>query len=305
MRARLRLVTDQPGAEHAVEVTHSLLIGRAPTSNYVIASSSVSRWHALIRRISAATGEYQIMDLGSQNGTFVDGQRVTVPTRLPGLSILRVGEQRLEFQVFPEASADAAMSGAGEAVMVTETVVTLVCDVRRPSGGDTPFATPVAWFRKVAAVIAESGGVLERFVGDQVLAYWAHSGVVVTMTPEEAAAMSGHSECGGALAAARRLSVEAATMDAWPDGAPFRVGIALHTGAAGFDRGGSIAKPAPALVGPVVEETHRLEAISRSFIARMVCSEALIPLLPGDITPEQVGVAVLHKDEPPVAVYRI
>jgi ABC transport system ATP-binding/permease protein len=51
-----------------------LRIGRAPDNDVVIPDLSVSRYHAELRRTGAA---YEIADLDSHNGTFVNGQRVT------------------------------------------------------------------------------------------------------------------------------------------------------------------------------------------------------------------------------------
>jgi ABC-type multidrug transport system ATPase subunit len=52
-----------------------LRIGRAPDNDVVVSDLSVSRYHAELRNIG---GAFQIADLGSHNGTFVNGQQVTV-----------------------------------------------------------------------------------------------------------------------------------------------------------------------------------------------------------------------------------
>jgi ABC transport system ATP-binding/permease protein len=53
--------------------TKVLRIGRAPDNDIVVSDLSVSRNHAELRRTANA---YQIVDLGSHNGTFVNGQQV-------------------------------------------------------------------------------------------------------------------------------------------------------------------------------------------------------------------------------------
>ena len=53
----------------------ALRIGRVPDNDVVLSDLNVSRHHAELRK--SPTGSYEIVDLDSHNGTFVNGQRVT------------------------------------------------------------------------------------------------------------------------------------------------------------------------------------------------------------------------------------
>ena len=53
----------------------ALRIGRGPDNGLVLSDLNVSRYHAELRK--SAAGSYEIVDLDSHNGTFVNGQRVT------------------------------------------------------------------------------------------------------------------------------------------------------------------------------------------------------------------------------------
>ena len=57
-----------------------LLIGRGAECDIVVADRQVSRHHARVRRL--AEGEYEIEDLGSKNGTHLNGIALQPPRRL-------------------------------------------------------------------------------------------------------------------------------------------------------------------------------------------------------------------------------
>jgi ABC-type multidrug transport system ATPase subunit len=89
-----------------------LRIGRADDNDIVVQDLRVSRYHAELRK--APGGEYEITDLGSHNGTFVNGQRVTgcVVTEADaigvGMATFRlVGDELQEFVDTGDVSLDA------------------------------------------------------------------------------------------------------------------------------------------------------------------------------------------------------
>src|SRR6185295_5877950 len=63
-----------------------VVIGRSPYCTLIIDSETLSRVHA---SVSMAGGALEIRDLGSSNGTFVNGARIDKPTRVqPGDDIV-------------------------------------------------------------------------------------------------------------------------------------------------------------------------------------------------------------------------
>ena len=81
--------------------TRSLIIGRDPMSDIIINDPEVSRQHA---RISQTESGLQIEDLGSTNGTFIEGQRLkSEPVNLePGQSIGMGSGVRLIYEIVSE-----------------------------------------------------------------------------------------------------------------------------------------------------------------------------------------------------------
>lgn len=67
-----------------------LTIGRDPGNAIVIADAEVSRKHA---RLTLQKDGYLLEDLGSTNGTFVNGQRLSGPYKLQNGDLIALGEQ--------------------------------------------------------------------------------------------------------------------------------------------------------------------------------------------------------------------
>ena len=70
-------------------------IGRDARRTLVLADTEVSRLHA---RVSLVGGEAVVEDLGSTNGVFLDGQRITAPVPLTEGSVLRLGSHLLKYE---------------------------------------------------------------------------------------------------------------------------------------------------------------------------------------------------------------
>ena len=80
------------------------ILGRSADAGIVIPDRLASRGHAVIER-DHQDGRWQVRDLGSRNGTWVDGRRVDEATLEPGMT-LQIGTTELIFRTFSRRSAD-------------------------------------------------------------------------------------------------------------------------------------------------------------------------------------------------------
>ena len=78
-----------PGAAFLLE-GDQITIGRDPTNTITINDAEISRRHA---RLTFQGGKYILEDLGSTNGTFVNGQRLAGPRILKSGEVVSFGEQ--------------------------------------------------------------------------------------------------------------------------------------------------------------------------------------------------------------------
>ena len=130
--ARLRAVSG-PLAGQTFDVENEVVIGREDT-DLTIDDVELSRRHAVVRRHAS---RLQVEDLGSTNGTFVDGTRIEEPTILGGGAEIQLGTTKLVVEgVLPAgregAEPEAPASRASEA---TRASIEIPPEMRRQPAG--------------------------------------------------------------------------------------------------------------------------------------------------------------------------
>lgn len=107
MAALLLLTGPQAGRRH--EVTGEVIIGRSPSCTISLEDAKVSRRHV---RLALEGGEAKVSDLGSRNGTIVNGEKLESEiVLLPG-DRLQVGDSTILFE--PTARASLADRSTGD-----------------------------------------------------------------------------------------------------------------------------------------------------------------------------------------------
>ena len=132
----LRVISG-PEAGRVVVVDGEIVIGREG-ADLTIPDTELSRRHAVVR----PEGQGVIVeDLGSTNGTFVDGRRITAAVTLSGTATIRVGRSEISLELSVAAPTRAApVAHADQATRATDVPVADVDDATRardvvPGGG--------------------------------------------------------------------------------------------------------------------------------------------------------------------------
>ena len=123
------------------------VIGRNPDCDIVLAPKSVSRKHAVIVRKIAG---FELKDLGSTRGTYVDGQKVAQPVFLKDGNTIQMGELLINF------SSRVVQIDEGD----DQSTVFAAIDVLNQSDKHFPMVKPEAKFRALRLIGQELGGTL-------------------------------------------------------------------------------------------------------------------------------------------------
>src|SRR5205085_24500 len=100
-------ITSGPMAGQIIPLDNEFSVGRAETGHGNLGDDSqLSRHHARFRRLD--TGQVLVEDLGSTNGTHVNGERIAAPRILAPGDTVTFGRTSLEFHADSPAGTDAA-----------------------------------------------------------------------------------------------------------------------------------------------------------------------------------------------------
>ena len=281
MPARVRILAADGSPPQEIVIGNTASIGRTPENTICLPGNSrISRQHAVIRCFNGV--QYQIMDLGSRNGTYAGDRRVITPVTLENGAIIRISGAEIHFETFEEGTMDedgildvtvATTSGGPNSSL--QHVAILVCDIRGFSTASEKLEPDAlarvlgGWFAEAGNAVNLSGGTVDKFIGDAILSYW--------IEPEEAAASG--SSCNTALAVAEKL-LAAAPHRAWPGlDQPFRVGIALHFGPVNCGNIGLVAQRDATIIGDAVNTAFRLESVMKELGQDLILSQDFAAML--------------------------
>jgi adenylate cyclase len=245
------------GNGEKVLIRGSCFIGRSTTSSLVLPSEKVSRRHAMIQTQGT---EFWLVDLGSANGTYLNGRRVGQPCRLNDRDRVMIGDFQFVFRSNATVQQESRMATTvdGKTIQDIKTGVCwlLVADIisstqlsKRLSPEEAPRITG-RWLSECKQIVEDNGGIINKFLGDGFFAYW----------PDEQGNKGPN--IARAVDAFRKLQQSSEP--------PFRV--VAHHGKVFMGGGGSMGEES--LMGNEVNFVFRMEKVSGALGQPFLLSEA-------------------------------
>ena len=241
-------------------------VGRSDDNNLVLGDRWISRNHAMLQCMD--TGEYYLIDLGSRNGSFINGRRVSVPVTLRNGDDVTFGQTRFVFYCPPLPAAEPISSDdfeephyltATDTLHVRRLISVLVIDIRdytiltRQLDEKVLSEVIGTWFREAGIIIGRYGSWVDKYIGDAVMAVWIHGTQKITPRAmhQIAQAISELNSMTGRLHEGFSL--------------PFalRIGAGLNTGYAMVGNAGSHDHPDYTPLGDTVNAAFRFESSTK------------------------------------------
>lgn len=232
-------------------------LGRVANTDIMLPYSWVSRKHAMIQR--EENGRFNLIDLGSSNGTFINGRRIHTPLSLQNGDCIGIGSTRLLFNQETPPARPAPPTGPDfdemTVAFVQKQIITiLICDIHdytklSETMGDQWVSQLLQhWTGRVSKLVNKHNGIVDKFIGDAVMALWAGPNLQANI----------HQALKTAIAINTFTSSLGKKIPDLPW--PLQIGAALNTGEAML---GNLAQNGNyTVVGDVVNVAFRLESMT-------------------------------------------
>ncbi len=305
MPARIHLKMGQEERELACVAL--MTVGRTPPNDIVIPNPRISRNHAMIRMLGH--GEYYLIDVGSTNGTFLNGKRIVMPTLLSDRDVIVLEDCTLTFLAAPEVAKAPEYGDDAEVTLTmtsmgikTEEITLFVCDIRNY----TPISESMApnelaalmakWFKMATKVIEECSGTIDKFIGDAIMVRWSSD-----------VCKGGNEPVINALKAAKKLAAICtyftATYKQLPY--PFKIGVGINTGQAVLSSMGGAGYREYTAIGDSVNLAFRFETESKRLGKDIVIGPDAYKHLPKNLWERDLQSVTVKGKSEPVSVWAI
>ena len=247
-------------------------VGRSEDNHFVLTDRWISRTHAMLQRMD--NGQFYIIDLGSRNGTFVNGRRVSIPLTLQNGDRITFGQTELLFYSQSRKTArspeDLDEDDAVTATLLERRLISvMVVDIRnftvltRQMDEQILSEAIGTWFRRSGQILRDHGSWVDKYIGDAVMAVWFHSTQKVSNQQAIQILQT--------LSALHLVTEELSAR--YPLPFPLRIGAGVNTGYAMVGNTGSGDRPDYTALGDTVNAAFRLESSTKEIGADIAMGE--------------------------------
>lgn len=262
------------GAEGTTQIPlvsgSSWKLGRGSENDIPLSDKCASRNHAMFQIVG--DNNYFLIDLGSRNGSFVNGRRVMIPVSLKNGDRIILGETEIDFYC-PETTTASEISqlspsddtnAIATAMLHRRQLITvLVIDIRDftklTQQMDEHLLSEAigTWFRRAGEIIDRHGSWVDKYIGDAVMTVWIHhtENSSDTVTTQEMLKVY------RALFELYKMSNQLNQEFELPF--PLRVGAGINTGYAMVGQMGTSDHPDYTALGDTVNAAFRLESSTK------------------------------------------
>ena len=248
-------------------------VGRSSRSEVFLDYEMISRKHAVIQKVGA---DFQLVDLGSRNGSYVNDSRVAVPVFLKNQDKVRFGRREFLFlNPLPppgtkKVGLDSTVGAESTRTLIAlHEITVLVADIRdftglsRQLNEDLLAQTIGSWMRQGGEILQAESSWGQKYLGDAIMGVWVHR-------PEQP-----HIETIlHAFAALSKLTeATAALQEKFDLPREIRIGAAINTDMAGVGNLGSRDSTEFTALGDGVNRAFRLESSSKHIGYDLVVGE--------------------------------
>jgi adenylate cyclase len=262
------------GSQDAMQIplvnAYSWTLGRGSENDIPLSDKCASRNHAMFQIVGE--NNYFLIDLGSRNGSFVNGRRVTIPVSLKNGDRITLGETNIEFYcpetiTVPDAGAspsEETTDAVATAMLHKRQLITvLVVDIRDFTKLTQQMDEHIlseaigTWFRRAGEIIDRYGSWVDKYIGDAVMTVWIHD----TEKSLDTVATQDMLKVYRALHELYEMSNELNQQFDLPF--KLRVGAGVNTGYAMVGQMGTSEHPDYTALGDTVNAAFRLESSTK------------------------------------------
>ncbi len=255
----------------ALAVGKCWTVGRGEENDIVIKDRCLSRNHAMLQ---CTEGGYYLIDMGSSNGTFVNGRRVNIPVIVHNGDTVIFGQTELKF-FLPRPddvtiNDDGTLDGTATSILhVRKLMTVMVLDMRnytmftRQMDENLLSEVMTTWFRNAGHITRLYGSWVDKYIGDAVMAIWFHNSETIHKQ-----------EMINILQAMNDINQMTKTLsNRYPLPFELKIGAGLNTGYGMVGNAGSSSQPDYTALGDTVNSAFRLETITKDIGAEIAIGD--------------------------------